>query len=767
MLENPEKRSFMNKRQFLALFVLVLLLSVLISGCAGMSRVDSFFANGEYMQHSKMIDFGLFFTIFFAMCYLGFTVAFGKGFGKPAEAKGAIVGLSLALSLALSFAIVTQTQFSITTIFPLAKALFFLIIFFILYGLIYLSKVFGEHWGGKIAAAILALMLTYILLSIFTHMACQMSNNMDDPACESDFFNAIFTLTEGWFKWDWGPPGPGVTPSPSPSAIGPGGGRGEAAQPRGPIEGGCRLDILFEVNSAVLQNPTVVQEFGRKAKDKGAKVLFANGFASREGEKGLNFLLSLNRALAVMKETGIITLPFGHGATTLFDTASYPPNRRVVISTESISHFVPAPAPGSIVGCEVNKTNETGEPGKNETEDACGNERRDPGEACDPTVADSCPDGQQCSTDCSRCEEEGVSKKWLWLLLLIPLLLLWLAVRRKTGIKREAAMAMKDHFLAHLRKIASAKEFAWHNIIIADPTVMGDKEVEDKAQEIIEMLNKELLEKGWVEIKELAFRYADDLDKIRKEAHAFNDKRIVDEHRDDKHMEMIVKILREFKRRHAQNNTKVLKHIVKQWDKLMFYSRLKEVVKDVVHANKLTKEYHNFFSLQVRLNKSVEEFSANEEKILVKLRKTHYSTMFGKRFWGTRHIVRRKGFPWMTTKKEVEGELEQTIETPPTTFGLIEVTQTVRNLCQELLAKIAEVMDEEQNVTHDAGSRRNLSNVDETGKYDEEKRIIKRMERAIELQKRMLSEDWEPVIDNIDPRNGSMKGHIRYTRVRT
>ncbi|MBN1543925.1 hypothetical protein JW898_00505 [Candidatus Woesearchaeota archaeon] len=747
MVEKAEKRSFMNKRQFLALFVLVALLSVMISGCSGMSRIDSFFANGEYMQHSKMIDFGLFFTIFFAMCYLGFTVAFGKGFGKPAEAKGAIVGLSLALALALAFAIVTQTQFSIMTIFPLAKALFFLIIFFILYGLIHMSKVFGEHWGGKLAAAILALMLTYILLSIFTHMVCQMGNNMNDPACESDFFNWIFTVTEGWFDWSGGGGGGSAGGGGGGGAIGPGGGGsvpggGGEPVPTGPMEGGCRLDLLFEKASAQV-NAQAVQAFGERAKALGAKFIYANGFASKEGGEKYNLGLSLRRAVSTMGPAGITTIPIAHGATSLFDSTSYPANRRVVLSTEAISHFVPAPSPGSMVGCELPEA-----------------------VAADATNATA---GAANATNATAQpgEEEGWNKNWLWLLLLIPLLIIWRAVKKQTGIKREAVIAMKDHFLAQMRKISSGKEIAWHNIIIADPTVMGDKEVEDKSQEIIEMLNKELLDKGWVEIKDLAFRYANDLDQIRREAHAFNSGKIVDEHRDDKHMEMIVRILHEFRRRHAQNNTRVLRQILKQWDKLMFYSRLKEVVKDVVHANKLTKEYHVFFNLQVRLKKAVEEFSANEEKILVKLRKTHYSTWFGKRFWGTRHIVKKSGFPWLTTKKEVEGRLEQSIETPPTTFGLIEVTQTVRNLCQELLAKIAEVMDEEQNVTHDAGSRRSLSNVDETGKYDEEKRVIKRLERAIELQKRMLSEDWEPVIDNIDPRNGSMKGHIRYTRVRT
>ncbi|MBW2972592.1 hypothetical protein KY359_06150 [Candidatus Woesearchaeota archaeon] len=713
-----------------------------------MSRIDAFFENGEYMQHSKMIDFGLFFTMFFALTYLGLTQVWGKGFGKPGEGKGAIVGLSLALSLSLAFAIVTQTQFSITTIFPLAKALFFLIIFFILYSLIVMTKIFGEHWGGKVASAILALMLTYILLSIFTHMVCQMSNNMDDPACESDFFNAIFTLTEGWFDWGGGGGGGGTGGGGAGGGASGGGAAAEGggeAQEAGPVEGGCRLDLLFEVNSAVIQNPEAVKAFAEKAQKTGAKVLFANGFASREGEKGLNALLAVRRALAVTGLTGMPTLPFGHGAVSLFDRTAYPANRRVVISTESISHFVPAPSPGTAVGCEVNDSEE-------DKEKLCGNDKKDEGEACDPSVADSCPADQHCEKDCSECSpgapDEGWNKNWLWLLALLIPFAIWLLIRRKRKkLNEKRVIAMKEHFRKQIERIRAAKLRAWWDLTAADPSIMTDEHVKDKAQEIINMLNGELTTKmQWVDMRTLATRYPNPSD-IERQAKEWNDGRIVDDHRQDKHIDLIVKILREMKRRHARNSG-VWKTLMKGWDAATFNSKMKEVVTDIVRGNKLTKEAHVFFMLQVKLKKVIEEFAKNEEKVLVQLRETTSKRRFF-RFW---------------KKKETE-EITREILDAETPADIVAVTQVVRNLCEELLAKIQEVMDEEQNITHHVGGWPELSNPDHTGKFDEELKIISQLLKAIEIQRRRLSEVWEPVIDEINPTDGSMKGHIQYRRI--
>lgn len=190
----------MKRRLFFTLLIVVLIVSLLLSGCTGTKRINDFFQGGEYKQHDKLIDFMVFFMLFFALTYLGFSKWFGEGFGKPGGAKGAVVGLSVALSLALTFSLVTQTKFSITTIFPLAKAILFLAVCLLLYGL--LNQIIEANTAtSKVVVLILAFILGYILLSIFTHFTCQMSNNMDQPACKSDFFNAFSNLGT---KYIWG-----------------------------------------------------------------------------------------------------------------------------------------------------------------------------------------------------------------------------------------------------------------------------------------------------------------------------------------------------------------------------------------------------------------------------------------------------------------------------------------------------------------------------------------------------------------------------------
>ncbi len=191
----------MNKRVFVLLMAVFLVLSIFISGCGGMHRIDSFFQNNEYEQHSKLIDFMLFFTIFFALSFLGFSKFFGEGFGKPGTARGAVIGLSFALSLALTFALITQTKFSVTTIFPLAKNILFLVFVLLLYGVL-ASLLKPETRTGKILIFLLAFMVIYIVLNIFTHFVCQLGDNINDPACRSDFFNAFSKVG---YRHFWGP----------------------------------------------------------------------------------------------------------------------------------------------------------------------------------------------------------------------------------------------------------------------------------------------------------------------------------------------------------------------------------------------------------------------------------------------------------------------------------------------------------------------------------------------------------------------------------
>ena len=39
----------------------------------GIGRIGEFFSEKEYLEHSVMLDFAIFFLIFFSMCWLGFS----------------------------------------------------------------------------------------------------------------------------------------------------------------------------------------------------------------------------------------------------------------------------------------------------------------------------------------------------------------------------------------------------------------------------------------------------------------------------------------------------------------------------------------------------------------------------------------------------------------------------------------------------------------------------------------------------------------------
>ena len=389
----------MDKRRFFSFFLLILLLSSFISGCAGVSRIDDFFSNDEYLQHGKIIDFALFFVMFFALSYLGLTKVWGEGYGKPGTGKGAIVALSIALSLALAFALVTQTRFSITTIFPMAKAVFFLIMTFLLAGLIIHSKVFGEGTAGKVIAFIISALAIYLVVSIGTHMVCQMSDNMDDPACKSDFFNAMFETLGRWFGIDsWtsagreaarGGPGGGVAPT-GPTAPG-----APAAAPTGPVEGGCRLDITFDVGSATsLTSAAPIAEYVKSVKAMGKTKVIIHGYASMEGGERYNFGLggARGRTIANMitaADPSITTSVDSGGATDVFDSANYPPNRRVVLVTENIGKSImPSPAPFSAFNCPTPTTPQV-----------CGDHVVEGNEECDGNDDSKCP--KACQSNCT------------------------------------------------------------------------------------------------------------------------------------------------------------------------------------------------------------------------------------------------------------------------------------------------------------------------------------------------------------------------------
>ncbi len=686
----------MEKRRFVAIVVMSLMFT-LLTGCAGLSRIESFMQSGEYLQHSKVIDFGLFFVMFFALCYLGLSQVWGKGFGKPGEAKGPIAGLSFALSLSLAFAIVSQTQFSVTTIFPIAKALFFLIIFFLLWGLLVQSKIFGDHWGGKIIAAILALMATYLIFCIFTHMICQMSNNLDDPACQSDFFNAAFNLAGRWFSVpSWASAGGGgyfnsnegyETVSPSYSGGGGAGGGGgavgtEVSGASGEkIQGGCRLDITFIVGSSSdYTSGTPLAEYASKVKGKKVHVY---GFASKEGEKVFNTKLSSDRASNIAaqlkrEDSSVSTSTKGYGETGRFSN-DLSPNRRVVISTEPISSFMPAPSPGSIVGCENLRA--TGEGSENE-----------------------------------GTGSGGFSLWWLLLLLLLlPLLILLL--KKKKEIDVPVVLRRKDIFLKELKELASRKDSVWNDIMVAsvDASTMDESKVRERARAIIESLESELIGKNWKSIRQLGIDYWKDLEKIQQHAKAFDI--------NDQHLKMILKMLKHLRIKCGND-----KSFAKDLSSDEFYAKLTETAVELMDNNKVLKEFHEFFVLQTKMKKLVEGFAGREEQVLKQLRNESDAA------------AKKKA----DKRKEPAAPVDNTpvAEEQKALPNVVETTQEVRNLCQELIAKIKEVMDEEENVTHHATSRTALSRTDNSGrhfgKYEEERHLIKKLIEAIHRQKERM-----------------------------
>jgi len=760
----------MKKRLFYVLFAIALMLTSLISGCAGVGRIGSFFTNNEYKQYAKIIDFGLFFVIFFALCYLGFTKVWGEGFGKPGSARGAVIGLSLALSLALTFAIVTQTKFSITTIFPLAQAIFFLVIWFLLWGLLDKTKVLGEGYLAKIGYAIITFMFAYIVFSMLTHMICQMSDNMDDAACKSDFFNAGYTVLSRFFggvgtsgggglgsgggtSGGGGGTAGGKTGTGTSTGGGTGGGTGGTTPggttATGPIQGGCRLDITFEYNSdSTLTSGAPITDFVQKVKAMGVNKVHVYGYASKEGEANLNWGLAGRRAGTIASrirsaDPSISVSDSSKGATTIFDAGSYPPNRRVVIFTDSLSSVLPAPAAGTVYGCTPTKPSAL-----------CGNGIVDTGESCDTKNTNSCPAGQKCKADCSGCEPSGGSGTgggmpwWGWLIIGILLFFIILLLGKKNRMHPNIKdrLAMKDKYLQDLTRIQSQKKIAHSSIAIVDPSTMGDSEVKAKAKQLIDSLENELRTKGWKPIQQLAKDYAKNFDKIVPNSKAFKI--------DEQHAKLIVKLLKALRAKHAPKD----KFFAKLWDKATFDYHLVEVTSEIIDKNKATNEYHNFFRLQLNLKRATEIFKNNEEKILVEYREMHYTTLFGKKNFLTRHIFRKKGFPWLTMKQEEEGKLVEDLAKGSTTYGIVEVTQEVKNLCEELLALITEVMDAEDNVTHFPDAAK----LDLNTKFDKENELIDELMAAIRIQKKIMSEDWHPVINKIS--GEEMHGHIHYER---
>lgn len=728
-MEQQKKRNFMKDNRQFAVFALAIVLMLFLSGCAGLQRVDGFFQNQEYLQHSKTIDFSLFFVMFFALTYIGLSKVWGEGFAKPGGAKGAIVGLSIALSLSLAFALVTQTQFSLTTIFPMAKAIFFLIITFLLGGLIIHSKVFGEGKMGKFIAILIALIGTYLIFCIGTHMMCQMANNMDNPACQSDFFNALFNILGRWFNIDsWASSGGGgywATSSSGPSITssgsgGGGGGGGGGSTPGGPqgttttttttttggsIKGGCRLDITFEVNSPTkYTSGSPFSEYIKRVKGMGKDKVYVYGFASKEGGERYNFGLAGNRAStvkSVMKTGGLSTnMISSQGPVSTFDLSSYPPNRRVIITTEPISggsDFMPAPGPGSLHNC----------PDVGET--VCGDNVKKGKEQCDGNDDKDCPKACKSDCTCPGGDKDGGFdyKNLLWLLLLLIPLLIWLLLRKKKADPK-GMNVIKTRFMTTLQAIIRKKEEIWQKIMTFDHTRMDPRQLEIRAAEHIKEIEDELAAK-WISLFELAKRYSGAKWWKRNRLH------------------MIEEYARKFdiNEQHAKQIARIMQAVGYNTNdtEYTFKDRVrKHIISEMQNRNRVMKESHQFFVEQEKLKKETTKFLEKEIEFLKKVQKEDNTTQ-------------------------------------------IDAVKNVIAICNELLAKIKEVIMHEELVTHEAGSRQQVSNEHGSGCFDQEKLIVRRLLLALKVQLGLFTEEWHPVIDRLDENTGDMEGHIQYRRI--
>ena len=364
----------MNKKRVFCLFIATIFVFGLFAlgvEAGPLDSISNFFANGSYKTHAKMIDFLLFFTMFFSLAYLGFTKMWG-GDKDGAKMKGPIVGLSIAFGLALAFAIVSQTKFSITTMVPLAKAFLFVIVTLLLYGLLRQNELLGgdDTWTKKIITILLAIILTYIILNIFTYIVCASENNLDDPACQG----AFFTFGHGILKGVGDSLGIGSSSSTySTGGSGStGGGSGGGGSSRGGSSGGkytpgthCRLDGLFEFDKITYKTGNNLDSFVEGVNKADKKSITVYAYASTEhavgGQKGekYNTGLSTKRANKVktdlqkiIKTKGykISVSSSGKGQTTKF--GSFENNRRFILSTQSLSKETPSPPIGSIQGCK-------------------------------------------------------------------------------------------------------------------------------------------------------------------------------------------------------------------------------------------------------------------------------------------------------------------------------------------------------------------------------------------------------------------------------
>lgn len=176
----------MNKKRILTLTCIAALLLVIFASfvTAGpLQNLQNFFTSG-YKDYNKLLDFMVFTILFFAAAYLGFSRWFGSGFGSPGDARGAVVGLSLALALALSFAVITQTNFSLTSLFPISLLFIFFILVLLIYGLI---KGVVDNW---FLSLLFSLIIAYLLFSVFLFFYCNDPDTKDSTICKAP-----------WMKW--------------------------------------------------------------------------------------------------------------------------------------------------------------------------------------------------------------------------------------------------------------------------------------------------------------------------------------------------------------------------------------------------------------------------------------------------------------------------------------------------------------------------------------------------------------------------------------
>ncbi|MFC1723318.1 hypothetical protein ACFL0V_04215 [Nanoarchaeota archaeon] len=208
---------------FLLCILIVILLSNIVAAqffskvSSGIKNTGSRISNsgvGQYFQKyaatdkPTFLDFFLFAVLFFAMSW----IAFNKFFQDAG--KGPVIAMSVAIGLGLAAALVWGGKFTIKKLLPFALVFLGIAIFIVIYVLLSRFVFKGETAGSKAGAAIIALIITGILMFFMISAVCNNNRCNTSPILSKVFGpNSMFGKIGGWFG-NIG--GGGYTPTPTP-----------------------------------------------------------------------------------------------------------------------------------------------------------------------------------------------------------------------------------------------------------------------------------------------------------------------------------------------------------------------------------------------------------------------------------------------------------------------------------------------------------------------------------------------------------------------